>query len=310
MKNVFHFFGLSFLLVALTTNIAHACACGCGVFDVGTSSMLPSRAGGMAYLSYDYSNQNQNWHGTSSAPSGNNDDKDIRTNYATIGLQYLFNRSWGVQAEAPYWYRHFETTNDVGDVVSIDYHGLGDIRIKGVYTGFSEDLSAGIDFGVKLPTGSYSQDTALGVDRDTQIGSGSTDILLGGFYRHALVQGNSWSWIAQAQFDQPVLSQGGYTPGTEFDESFGVHYNNLSAEKIRIKPVAQIIASERTRDTGPNAANPVASGYQRVLLSPGIEFQFYPVKLYADVELPVYQNMTGEQLVAPLLIKVSLSSMF
>jgi hypothetical protein len=34
------------------------------------------------------------------------------------------------------------------------------------------------------------------------------------------------------------------------------------------------------------------------------------VKLYADVELPVYQNVTGNQVVAPVLFKVSLSFMF
>ena len=45
---------------------AWACACGCGVFDVGTSSLMPERAGGTVFLNYDYQNQNQNWSGTSS----------------------------------------------------------------------------------------------------------------------------------------------------------------------------------------------------------------------------------------------------
>ena len=31
----------------------YACACGCGVFDVGTASMLPQGPGGMAWLEYD-----------------------------------------------------------------------------------------------------------------------------------------------------------------------------------------------------------------------------------------------------------------
>jgi hypothetical protein len=73
--------------------------------------------------------------------------------------------------------------------------------------------------------------------------------------------------------------------------------------------VAQVIFSERTSDSGA-AANPDNSGYQRILLSPGVEFHLHPVKLYADVELPVYQNVTGNQVVAPVLFKVSLSYMF
>ncbi len=79
-----------------------ACACGCGVFDVATSSMFPEGEGGMAFLNYDYQDQNQNWNGTSSAPAANNDDKKIETDFVTLGLQYMFNRSWGAQVELPY----------------------------------------------------------------------------------------------------------------------------------------------------------------------------------------------------------------
>ena len=47
-----------------------------------------------------------------------------------------------------------------------------------------------------------------------------------------------------------------------------------------------------------------------MLLSPGIEVHLHPVKIYADVELPVYQNVNGNQLVAPALFKLSISYMF
>jgi hypothetical protein len=52
------------------------------------------------------------------------------------------------------------------------------------------------------------------------------------------------------------------------------------------------------------------TGYQRVLLSPGIEVHFHPVTIYADAEFPVYQNFTGNQLAAPVLFKASVSFMF
>ncbi len=39
--------------------------------------------------------QNKNWSGTSKAPAANNDDKDIRSNFYTAGVQYMFNRDWG-----------------------------------------------------------------------------------------------------------------------------------------------------------------------------------------------------------------------
>ncbi len=81
----------SLLAGILTPGIVHACACGCGVFDVGTSSMFPEGAGGTAFLQFDYQDQNHNWSGTSQAPDANNDDKEIKTYFTTLGFQYMFN---------------------------------------------------------------------------------------------------------------------------------------------------------------------------------------------------------------------------
>ena len=96
----------------------------------------------------------------------------------------------------------------------------------------------------------------------------------------------------------------------EIDAAAGLHYNNCSLGRVRIMPVAQVIASERTSDTGANATRPIASGYQRLMLSPGVEFHFHPVSLYTDVELPVWQDFRGNQLAASALFKVILSYHF
>jgi hypothetical protein len=265
--------------------------------------MFPNGQGGMAFLQYDYQDQNRNWSGSSHAPAANNDDQEIRTDFVTVGLQYMFNSSWGVQAQVPFAYRYFKTADG-----STSWGSLGDIRVEGIYTGFMADLSAGVTFGVKLPTGNDNYNPAI-VDRDTQIGTGSTDILLGGFYRDNLTKNDWWDWFAQFQLDVPVLIQDEYRPGVELDAAAGIDYKKFSLGRVRISPVAQVIFSERTSDSGA-AANSDNSGYQRILLSPGVEFHIHPVKLYADVELPVYQHVTGNQVVAPVLFKVSLSFMF
>jgi hypothetical protein len=263
----------------------------------------------MAFVQYAYQDQNRNWSGTSHAPAANNDDKEIQTDFVTFGLQYMFNRKWGVQAEVPYDFRYFKTADDAGNVVSRRWNQLGDIRLEGIYTGFFEDLSAGVTLGTKLPTGSHTFDPDV-VDRDTQIGTGSTDVLLGGFYRGSLARAYKLDWFAQLQLDVPVLFQDAYHPGLELDTAVGIDYRGFSVGGVRISPVAQVIFSERTSDSGANAPSPVASGYQRVLLSPGVEFHIHPVKIYADAEFPVYQNFTGNQLAAPVLFKVSLGFMF
>jgi hypothetical protein len=270
--------------------------------------MLPEGAGGMAFLEYDYQDQNHNWHGTSSAPDANNDDKEIRTHFVTAGLQYMFDRSWGVQAEVPYDFRYFKKSDGAGNIVSRSWSQLGDIRVEGIYTGFFEDMSAGVTLGFKLPTGSHTFDSGV-VDRDTQIGTGSTDITLGGFYRGNLTKDNKLDWFAQLHLDIPVLIQGDYRPGIELDTAAGLYYKGWHLHTVQITPVAQVIASERTSDEGSNA-NPPNSGYQRILLSPGVEIDMHPVSVYADIEVPVFQDVRGNQVVAPWLLKVVMSYHF
>ena len=59
---------LLLLLFGFVPNIVLACACGCGVFEVGTSSMLPTSEGGMVWTEYDFMNQDINWSGSKVAP--------------------------------------------------------------------------------------------------------------------------------------------------------------------------------------------------------------------------------------------------
>jgi hypothetical protein len=302
-------------VAVLAPRIARACACGCGVFDVGTSSMLPHEAGGMFYVNYDFQNQAQNWSNTGPAPAADNGDRQIRTDFTAYGFQYMFNRSWGVQAEMPYDFRDFKTLGGpTGEqVVSLKWGSPGDLRIEGLYTGFSEDMSSGLSFGVKLPTGDYSHNDAYNdIDRDSEIGTGSTDFLMGGFYRHHLTSDNSWTWFAQGLLDVPVLTQDEYLPGVEFDAAAGVYFKGWFIHGVTITPLAQVLASVRTSDSGnyssggiyDNPAAGRASGYQRILVSPGIEFDIRKVSVYADVEAPVFQDFVGNQLVAPWLFKM------
>ena len=86
---------------------------------------------------------------------------------------------------------------------------------------------------MKLPTGSHTFDPDL-VDRDTQIGTGSTDILLGGFYRGNLTKDDQWDWFAQLQLDVPALIQDEYRPGVELDTAAGIDYKGFSLGRVRI----------------------------------------------------------------------------
>jgi hypothetical protein len=263
--------------------------------------MLPKGQGGMIWFEWDYQNQNRNWHHTSSAPAADNDDQQIKTSFFSGNLQYLFSDSWGVQVEVPFAHRYFKHLDETtGELESTAWTALGDVRLKGLYTGFFKDLSAGIDVGVKLPTGHY---THPGVDRDTQIGTGSTDLLFGGYYRTPISTDHNWTAFSQLAVDIPVVIKNDYRPGFEVSASLGVDYVGFAIGNVNFAPLAQVILSGRGSDSGANSAQPVATGYERVLLSLGLEIVTGPFMLYGDVEVPVWQDVRGNQLVAPALFK-------
>ena len=133
--------------------------------------------------------------------------------------------------------------------------------------------------------------------------------MLGGFYRGNLNTNQTWGWFAQGLLDAPALTQAGYRPGVELDTAAGIDYKGFSLGSAHITPLAQAIFSQRWHDSGP-AANSDNTGYQRLLLSPGIKVDIHPVTIYADAELPVFQHFIGNQLAAPVMFKFSISYMF
>jgi hypothetical protein len=332
---------LSFIpLVGFTTTAALACACGCSVFDVGGLDLPQEQDhGGRVFFEFWSGDQTQNYVGSSRAPAALNTDKNINTQWYNAGFSYNFNRDWGVMVRVPVVNRSLTTdTGAFAGITTFNNHDIGDIEVMGMYTGFFNDMSTGIIFGLKFPTGPY---TAPGFDRDNQIGSGSTDLLIGAFHRGLLTGDNAWQYYAQIMWRQPFLYRSAadpqgffdgnagvvqtYFPGLQIDGSAGILYNNwyhvLGFDKIT--PLAQVILSHRDHDTG-TGADPFNSGFDRVMLSPGIELTKVVdeannrvVKLYADVEIPVYYRAnaannagTEGQLVAPYLIKVVASYNF
>ncbi len=298
-----------FALPALVMpGVGMACACGCGIFDVGTSSMYANHAGVMAFVEYDYLDQSHNRSGTESAPSADNDDKAIRSKFLTLGAQYQFNRSWGLNVEVPYWNRYLLAADeDTGELEGHTHAAIGDIRIKGNYTGFSADMSTGLMVGVKLANG---DDDYPYFDADNQIGSGSTDLLLGGYHLGRLTADNRWSYFLQAQWDQPVAHQEDYRPGSEGVGVAGVYFEGWSTHAaVKFSPVGQLRAVYRRPDGG-SAGDPANTGYTRLLISPGMELSVGNVKVYADVALPLYTNARGNQLFANEMWKVNASYYF
>lgn len=314
---------------ALVPSPAAACACGCGIFDVGAQS-LPGMSELVVYFRYDYMNQNKNWEGNSSAPAADNADKEINTSFYTVGADYAVSDSWMVMAELPIFARHLTTTDDgtvfaaPGSIYTGKITDLGDLQVMANYTGLSTDMSTGLGFGVKLPTGNYTGPTGpLGgseFDRDSLPGTGSTDLMVSAYHVGSFNAAETFSYFVQGRYQFAVLTRDDYRPGNELDAAAGVSYDiGATGPLDKLAGVLQLLASTRERDSGANA-DPLNSGYTRLLIAPGLDVQVKNFRVFVDVEFPVYQYTnaassvaiegTSGQLTASALYKVELAYAF
>ena len=282
------------------------------------------------WFRYDYMNQNENWERGSKAPAADNGDKRINTSFYTIGASYMINHDWTVMAELPTYQRALTTTDDgtvqgpPGSIYTGHDTALGDLHIEATYTGLTKDMSTGLSFGVKLPTGDYTGPTgSLGgseFDRDSLPGTGSTDLIVGGYHVGYLNTAQTLGYYVQARYQFAVSTRNDYRPGNELDAAAGVSYNFGEVGGLtKVAPVLQVINSFREHDSGANA-DPLNSGYERVLFAPGVDVRVKQFNLFADVELPIYQHTnaaanasiegTAGQLVAPILYKLQVSYSF
>lgn len=282
---------------------AIGCACGCSVFSVGTRWMMITSPGPRLFLQYSYLDQNRNWSNLRQASPDLNSDKLITTSFYTLGMQYMANRDWGVMVGVPLWDRYRNGIDDDGNTFTVRHRSIGDIKVMGMYTGFSEDMSTAVAAGLKLPTGPISENL---LDRDTQIGTGTTDALLSAYQ---MDQKDGWGWYVQGSIVYPMNERDGYKPGYDFNAALGVHYDRLTSS-FGVVPMASIVTSFRGRDSG-SKADPDNTGYTRIFLSPGIEVVLAR-EVHFDLEfgLPLYSNINGYQLISPWLLNSTLSYQF
>ena len=146
------------VVLGFATTAALACACGCSVFDVGGLDMPQEQDhGGRVFFEFWSGDQNENYVGSSRAPAALNSDKEINTQWYNVGFQYNFNRDWGVMVRIPTTNRTLTTdTGAYAGIVPFNSTDVGDIEIMGMYTGFFKDMSTGLIFGLKLPTGTFT----------------------------------------------------------------------------------------------------------------------------------------------------------
>lgn len=289
----------------LIPTFAFACAsCGCTLSSDWDSQGYYADAGLRLDLRYDYLNQSQLRSGTHAADRGSlavPNDREIEqgtiNRYTTLGVDYSFNADWGVNVQVPYVSRtHTTISPGDTDVSGSSGNGLGDVRVVGRYQGLLESKNFGLQFGVKLPTGGFHQNFSSGpsagspLDRGLQFGTGTTDLMVGAYYYGAISQ--DFDGFAQAMLQVPLDYREQYKPGMSLSVNAGVRYLHFEA----VTPQLQINTRIAKRDLGDNADTD-NSGGTLVYLSPGATVNISKhVKLYAFVQLPIYQRVNGLQL--------------
>jgi hypothetical protein len=259
-------------------------------------------------LRYEYINQDQpragrDKVGVGEIPAHHDEVQTVNRNYfATV--DYGFNDSWGASVTLPAVdrkHRHIHNHEGEAEEEAWDFTELGDVRVLGRYQfpavqNDPEKLRfSGVTFGLKLPTGKYdvANDEGEVAERSLQPGTGTTDLLIGAYYREALPLANS-SWFIQAQAQLAMNSRADFKPGKQLGIDLGYRYD--ASDKLGL--MLQLNYHVKDRDDGAQA-EPEDSGSRNLSLSPGVSYAFAKgAQIYAFLQKPIYQSVNGVQLTA------------
>jgi hypothetical protein len=285
---------------------AMACAsCGCSLSS-NAAMGYTSRPGWVLSLQYDYIDQNQLRHGTGSAstpPVGQEFEKQTLNQYITAGLTYAPDSKWNLRLLLPYVIRDhttYGTYSPPSPLVASDSHSssIGDAKLIANYQGFLPTRNLGVQFGVKLPTGAYGNAVNFSsgplagtpLDASLQPGTGSTDLILGGYYYRAISQ--NYDAFGELSYQSAVATRDDYRPGDKTTLTAGLRYE----AHPKWTPQLQLNIAYKGSDTGLNG-DPANTAGMLVYLSPGITAAVAKKsQLYGFLQVPVYWNLDGYQL--------------
>ncbi len=293
-----------------------ACSsCGCTLNSDWTTQGIATGTGTRFDIRFDYFKQNDYRSGTKSASradvqaSGNEvQDTTINRNL-TLGIDHSFNQDWAISAQLPIFSRShgtYENYPDQDSIISSSSKGIGDLRITGRYQGLSADHSNGITLGLKLPTGETNDTFKNGatLDRGLQLGTGTTDLLLGGYHFGNI--NRDWDYFAQATLQIALNTHNEFRPGNGLNASAGVRYMGFET----FIPQLQLNTRIEKRESGAQAdiAN---SGATLLYISPGITAPINKqLQAFGFLQVPIYQRVNGYQIEPDLLLSAGLRYSF
>lgn len=236
------------------------------------------------------------------APSASGDELENKRTINQVlsaDFEYAINPRWNIAIGLPLMIRDHTHTLDSITGTSVDqqakFSQLGDIRVVGKYKldNGNPFSGSGLRFGLKLPTGAINKTmspsdpadptTPYKLERSSQPGTGSTDLILGA-YRYNGIPGSGWNWFFSGEAQAAIDTRDAYRPGKTLNLNLGLGHtlsNTTSA-------LLQLNAQYRGRDTGANA-NPASGGYS-IHLSPGLSVAVTPqTRVYGFLQVALRQ---------------------
>src|SRR3546814_10908299 len=193
---------------------------------------------------------------------------------------------------------------------SWDFTKVGDVRVLGRYQipigqADPKDIRGfGLNFGLKLPTGSFrvKNDEGAVAERSLQPGTGTVDGLLGAYYQQALPDYRS-SWFAQVLYRQPFHSRDDFKPGWQVSFDLGYRYDATD----RLGVLLQLNTALKERDRGAQA-EPGDSGSRTVSISPGPSYAILAtVQVYGFVQTPISHRTSRQRRAGERRLRICMS---
>ncbi len=168
-----------------------------------------------------------------------------------------------------------------------------------------ENASSGILFGVKLPTGIHSKENDAGeaAERGLQPGSGTTDLILGGFHRWLIGDNDAF---AQARWQHALQAHARFLPGDRISLDLGYRHGVTR----RLAALMQLNVVHRGHDSGENA-EAAESGGDALYLAPGVSYEVSrSARVYGLLQLPLWQRVNGVQITADRALTIGVTTKF
>ncbi|NDD29271.1 MAG: transporter [Proteobacteria bacterium] len=297
-------FALLFLLF-IVTSPAWA-SCGVGNCSVDTGQEIQAWQDGLISrldLRYDNYTLDQPRFGTRPVGVGeirrHHDEIRTRNQNLWLNADIATSRNWGFSVVTPYVLEraHDHVHNHHGHRFYDGWNlsGIGDMRVLGRYQSNFDPASRsfwGVKLGFKLPTGSTSDRNSAGseAERMLQPGTGSLDVLAGGYFNQAVGKGNGWFGSVMVQ--SPLTTRDKFRPGQALYVDLGYRQKLDDHWSAFLQGNLQV----QGQDQGANA-EPPQSGGTYFFITPGVQCSLSKsVQVYGFVQLPVYQGVNDVQL--------------